>query len=139
VCTGSQCGRGMYFLSVAEGGPELCQQMPALLDNSELAGRVAPIRYRLSVMSQDDTHVEPPHPKARLSASLSRLRLADMNDKRLATAVSERDRTILALTETNEVRCFCCSAAGFVSCASCDCTVCHGIPLREMRIAHTVA
>ncbi len=56
--------------------------------------------------------MEPPQPKARLSASLSRLRLADMNDKRLPAAVSERDRTIVALTETNEVRCFFSSAAG---------------------------
>ena len=58
--------------------------------------------------------MEPPQPKARLSASLSRVRLADVNDKRLAAAVAERDRTILALTETNEVRFFCCSAAASV-------------------------
>ena len=72
---------------------------------------------RLPHPSQDDAHLERPQPKARLSASLSRLRLADLNDKRLAAAVSERDRTILALTETNEVRCFCRSTTGVVHCA----------------------
>ena len=55
-------------------------------------------------MAQDDVGEAPRLQKATLAAGLSRLQLADLNDKKLAAAVSERDRTILALTETSKVR-----------------------------------
>ncbi len=52
---------------------------------------------------QDEADEAPRPRKVTLAAGLSRLQLADLNDKKLA-AVSERDRTIVALTETNKVQ-----------------------------------
>ena len=54
--------------------------------------------------AQDDADEAPRPQKATLAAGLSRLQLGDLSDRKLASAVSERDRTILALTRTNEVR-----------------------------------